>query len=194
VERPIQARLQERQMSITNPSDEILLPELSYGSIWLVGAGDGDPRNLSPLAVHALGTADAVIHDLGVSQKLLAFVKPPHYREAAASQQAIERAIKLAQDGWRVVHLVAGNAVERGAEGVRRYAERNILVRIVPSAGEPIDCEAPLGFLLVHRTVSLGRGDPHSSLVVLLATQQATATRGVQRPAPLGFSMSGLAG
>jgi len=38
---------------------ELELPEFPYGSVWLVGAGDGDPRHLSPLAVHALGTADA---------------------------------------------------------------------------------------------------------------------------------------
>jgi hypothetical protein len=39
---------------------ELELPEW----VWLVGAGDDDPRHLSPLAEHALGTADAVIHDL----------------------------------------------------------------------------------------------------------------------------------
>ena len=52
-------------------SPELELPEFTYGSVWLVGAGDGHPRHLCPLAVHALGTADAVIHDLAVPRELL---------------------------------------------------------------------------------------------------------------------------
>jgi hypothetical protein len=88
------------------------LPEFPYGSVWLVGAGDGDPRHLSPLAVHALGTADAVIHDLAVPRELLDLVKPSHYREAGSPYWAIGRAIHVAQDGWRVVHLVAGSTIE----------------------------------------------------------------------------------
>jgi siroheme synthase len=50
---------------------ELELPEFPYGSVWLVVAGDSDPRHLSPLAMHALGTADPMIHDLAVPQELL---------------------------------------------------------------------------------------------------------------------------
>lgn len=174
-----------------DPSLEFVLPELSYGSIWLVGAGNGNRSNLSPLALHALSTADVVIYDPGISRKLLDLVKPAHYREAAVPERAIDRAIKLAQDGWRVVHLVEGNTTARAIASVRRCAERNIPFRIVPSAGEPIDSEAPLGFLLIARFVSLGRGDPLSSLVLFVASPQAKAA---DRQPPLGFSMSGLAG
>jgi uroporphyrin-III C-methyltransferase len=63
-------------------SPELELPEFAYGSVWLVGAGDGNSRHLSPLVVHALGTADAVIHDLAVPRELLDLVKPSHHREA----------------------------------------------------------------------------------------------------------------
>jgi uroporphyrin-III C-methyltransferase len=176
-------------------SPEFVLPDLSYGSIWLVGAGNGDPDNLSPLALHALGTADAVVHDPGVSSKLLDLVKPPHYGEAAAPVHAVERAIKLAQDGWRVVYFIDGNATERAVESVLRSAARDIPLRIVPSVGEPIDSKAPLGFLLLRKSVSLGRSDPRSSLVLVVTAPQAEATPATkQREPPLGFSMSGLAG
>jgi hypothetical protein len=50
---------------------ELELPEFPYGSVWLVVAGDSDPRHLSPLAMHALATADPMIHDLAVPQELL---------------------------------------------------------------------------------------------------------------------------
>jgi uroporphyrin-III C-methyltransferase len=146
-------------------SPELELPEFSYGSVWLVGAGDGDPRHLSPLAVQALGTADAVIHDLAVPRELLDLVKPSHYREAGSPYWAIGRAIRLAEDGWRVVHLVAGNTMERAIECAARCIEHEIPFRIVPGAG------------------------------LLVATPQSEAASSAKRRLPpLGFSMSGLAG
>jgi len=187
-------------MLSTDQSLEVGLPELPYGSVWLIGAGDGDQRHFSPLAVHALSTADAVIHDPGITDVILGLVKPPHYREAVAPFRAIERVIKLTQDGWRVVHLVKGSAAERAIECASGFAEHDIPFRIVPNAdepiaGEPIDGEAPLGLLLVRKPVSLGRADPRSPLVLLVGAAQAEAAPEVeQRQPPLGFSMSGVAG
>jgi siroheme synthase len=174
---------------------ELELPEFPYGSVWLVGAGDNDPRHLSPLAAHALGTADAVIHDPAVPSELLDLVKPSHYREAASPYWAIGRAIRLAQDGWRVVHLAEGSAIERAIECAARCAEREVPFRVVPGAGEAVGREAPLGLLLVRKSAVLGGADPRSSFVLVVATPQSEAAPSVKpRLPPLGFSMSGLAG
>ena len=174
---------------------ELRLPEFLYGWVWLVAAGDGGQRHLSPLAVHALGTADAVIHDPGIAQEILDLVQPPRYREVASAERAIERVLKLAEDGWRVVRLVEGDAMQRAVECGTRCAERNIPFRIVPNAGHPIANEAPLGLLLVPKMLSVRGADPRSTLVVLIATPQSDATAGtVRRPRPTDFSMSGLAG
>jgi hypothetical protein len=182
-------------MSTTNPSPEMELPNLVYGSVWLVSASDGDSRHLSPLALHALGTADAVIHDPRISQALLDLVKPPRYRESAAPRRAIERAIKLAQDGWRVVHLVEGDTMERAVESAMRCNERHVPCRIVPNAGEPLGAEALPGFLLVRRTLSVGIADPRLAPALLVANPQPDVAAGiVPRQRPLDFSMSGLAG
>jgi siroheme synthase len=135
------------------------LPEFPYGSVWLVGAGD-DPRHPFPLAVHALGTADAVIHDLAVPRELLDLMKPSHYREVGPPYWAIGRAIQLAQDGWRVVHLVEGNTMGRAVECAARCAEQEIPFRVVPGAGEAVGREAPLGLLLVRKSAPLGGEDP----------------------------------
>ena len=70
-------------------SPELEMPEFPYGSVWLAGARDGNPRHLSPLAVHALRSADAVIHDLAIPRKLSDLVKPSHYREAGSPYWAI---------------------------------------------------------------------------------------------------------
>ena len=154
-----------------------------------------DQSHLSPLAVHALSTAEAVSHDPGIPDVILGLVKPPHYREAAAPLRAIERVIKLTQDAWRVVHIVEGNAVERAVECATRFAGHDIPFRIVPNAGAPIGGEAPLGLLPAHKPVSFGPADPCSSLVLLVPTAQAEVTLRVERrQPPLGFSMSSLAG
>jgi hypothetical protein len=182
-------------MSTKNPPPEMVLPNLVYGLVWLISASDGDPRHLSPLALRALGTADAVIHDPGISQAILDFVKPPRYRESAAPRRAIERSIKLAQDDWRVVHFVEGNTMERAVESAFRCAECDIPFRIVPNAGEPLGDQAPLGLFLVRKLIAVGGADPRPMLVLLIATPQSEAATGAERcQPPLGFSMSGLAG
>lgn len=178
-------------MSTTISSQPAVLPELAYGSVWLVGAGDGGGGTLSPIAAHALGTADAVIHDPAVPQTLLDLVRPPRYREAALPHRGIERSIKLARDGWRVVHLVEGNAIERIAENAHRFAEQNVPLRIVPTIDDVSIGDAPAGFLLVRKTRSAGQT---ALIVVLGGWQPEAAAAGERQQPPTSFSMSGIAG
>jgi len=110
--------------------------------------------------VHALRTADAVIYDLVVPRELLDLVKPSHYREAGPPYWAIGRAIHLAQDRWRVLHLVEGSTMERAIEYAARCTEQEIPFRVVPGAGEAVGREAPLGLLLVRKSAPLGGEDP----------------------------------
>jgi hypothetical protein len=192
---PSRARFtMETTMFSLDQLHELSQPELSYGSVWLVGAPDGNPRNLSPLAVHALRSADAVIHDPGISKGVLDLVRQTHYCEAAEPLRAIERVIKLGEDGWRVVQLVDGEVMDRAVQSAVRTAERNIPFRVVPNAGEAVGNEAPLGLFLVGKTLSVGGANPRPTLFLLFATPQSDAAGTVPRQRPLDFSMSGLAG
>ena len=173
---------------------ELELPELPYGSVWIIGATDTNPSHLTPLGLHALCTADAVIHDPGASQKLLDLVKPPRYREPCAPGRAIQRAIKLAEDGWRVAHLVKGNTMERAVESAISCAERDIAFRIVPNSSDRIGGEATLGIVLVRPPLSLRRPEADPVLMLITNPHLEAMTQGEPRQAPLSFSMSGLAG
>ena len=179
-------------MSLKDPSLQIVTPELGYGTVWLVGAGDGDPHLLPPLARHALATADAVIHDPAIPQSILDLVQPPRYREATTSGQGTERSIKLAEDGWRVVRLVRGDPTERAIEDAALFSEHRIPFYVASNAAKP--GEAQIGLLLVQRLASSGR--PETGALVLLVAPSTLAGRTdiERRQPPLSFSMDGLAG
>ena len=150
--------------------------------------------HVSPLAVHALGTADAVIHDPGIAQAILDLVKPPRYREAAEPEQGVERSIKLAQDGWRVVQLVEGDAIARAVEYAVTFAECEIPFHIVPSACKPVIGEAGIGFLVVHKPLSVRQSETGTPVVLIATPLARAAVNPERRQPPLSFTMSGLAG
>ena len=181
-------------MSVRDLSFEERRPELAYGSVWLVSAGDGDPTHLSRSAIQALGTADAVIHDPAVPPRILDLVKPPRYREAASPSAAIKRSTKLALDGWRVAYLVESDAMGRAVECAANFAEHNIPFRIAPTGEEPLTGKMPIGLLLVRKAVPVGRTTAGTLVVLISAPQPETTSNGERRQAPLSFSMSGLAG
>ena len=173
---------------------ETELPEFAYGSVCLVSAGDGDPAHLSPLAIRALGTADAVIHDPAVAPRILDFVKQPRYREAASPSAAIKRSTKLALDGWRVAYLVEGDAMLHAVECATNFAEHNIPFRIAPTGEKPLTGKMPIGLLLVRKVAQVGSTETGTLVVLISPPLSETASNGERRQAPLSFSMSALAG
>src|SRR5438445_11472812 len=106
------SRFDRPVVPMTNPS--LSLPDFDPGSVWLVGAGPGDPGLLSVLALHALGHADIVIYDALVDARILRLARPGARLDDAGkrggspspSQPAISaRLIRLAGAGNRVLRL-----------------------------------------------------------------------------------------
>ena len=64
------------------------LPEFAPGSVWLVGAGPGDPGLLTLHAAHALACADVVLHDALVAPEILALAGPAAASSRSASAPA----------------------------------------------------------------------------------------------------------
>jgi uroporphyrin-III C-methyltransferase len=132
------------------------LPELAPGSVWLVGAGPGDPGLLSWLAVHALRSADAVLHDRGIAPAVLELVGAASLEAVEGGRAALDRAIGLARDGWRVVRLLEGDPLSRrdGVVAALVLAEADIGFRIVPGITAGVAGLSYAGVPVTHREVN----------------------------------------
>src|SRR5215471_13504850 len=138
------------------------LPELQPGSVWLVGAGPGDPGLLSLLAWHALRQADVVVYDALVDERVLALARAGSELDYAGKrggrpspqQPDISlRLIKLARAGKRVLRLKGGDpfVFGRGGEEALALAAAGVPFRIVPGITAGIGGLAYAGIPATHR-------------------------------------------
>jgi uroporphyrin-III C-methyltransferase len=141
------------------------LPELQPGSVWLVGAGPGDPGLLSVLALHALESADAIVCDALVDRRILALARPDAVIEDAGKRggrpsprqpDITARLIALARDGKRVLRLKGGDpcVFGRGGEEALALAQAGIPFRIVPGITAAIGGLAYAGIPLTQRGIN----------------------------------------
>lgn len=143
-------------------SARLKLPEFEPGSVWLVGAGPGDPGLLSALALHALSRADAVVYDALVDKRILVLARDGATLDYAGKRggrpsprqpDISERIIRLARSGKRVLRLKGGDPMVfgRGGEEAVALAAANIPFRIVPGISAGIGGLAYAGIPLTHR-------------------------------------------
>ncbi len=150
------------------------LPQFLPGTVWLVGAGPGDPGLLTLLALHALKQADHVVYDALVDPRIVALAAPGAVVESmgkrggTASPRQTEitaRLLDLARAGKRVLRLKGGDpfVFGRGAEEALALADAGIPFRVVPGvtagvgglayAGIPAtarDCNSSVAFVTGH--------------------------------------------
>jgi uroporphyrin-III C-methyltransferase len=147
--------------ALANAASGLIAPAFEAGTVWLVGAGPGDPGLLTLHAVHALAAADIVLHDALVAPEILALA--PQARLEAVGKRAgggrtpqiriNERLIRLAREGHRVVRLKGGDPLVfgRGAEEALALAAAGIRFRIVPGISAGIGGTAAAGIPATHR-------------------------------------------
>jgi uroporphyrin-III C-methyltransferase len=138
------------------------LPAFSAGSVWLVGAGPGDPGLLSLLALHALRHADAVVYDALVDARILRLARSgadlvyAGKRGGKPSPQQPDitlRLIALAREGKRVLRLKGGDpfVFGRGGEEALALAAAGIPFRVVPGITAGVGGLAYAGIPTTHR-------------------------------------------
>ncbi|MBV9551762.1 MAG: uroporphyrinogen-III C-methyltransferase [Alphaproteobacteria bacterium] len=145
-------------------SKALRLPAMRPGTVWLVGAGPGDPGLLSVLALHALQSADVVVYDALVDRRILALARNAALEDAgkrggrpSPRQPDISaRLVALARDKRRVLRLKGGDpcVFGRGGEEALALAEAGVAFRIVPGITAAIGGLAYAGIPLTHRGIN----------------------------------------
>ena len=141
------------------------LPPMEKGSVWLVGAGPGDPGLLTLHAANALQQADVIVHDALVNADCLSLARPGAALEFAGKrggkpshkQRDISlRLVELARAGHRVLRLKGGDpfVFGRGGEEALTLIEHGIPFRIVPGITAGIGGLAYAGIPVTHREVN----------------------------------------
>jgi len=145
-----------------NPLDALGLPKFESGSVWLAGAGPGDPGLITALGIHALQNADVVLHDALINEALLKLARPgaeiiyagKRGGKKSCKQSDISRTlVSLARKGKRVLRLKGGDpfVFGRGAEEALALGRAGIPFRIVPGVTAGIGGLAYAGIPVTHR-------------------------------------------
>ena len=123
--------------------DALPWPAFEPGTVWLVGAGPGDPGLLTLHALHALREADWVVYDALVGDSILALAQPHATREFAGKRGGMKsprqddisgRLIERARAGRKVLRLKGGDpfVFGRGGEEALALVQAGIRFRVVP--------------------------------------------------------------
>jgi uroporphyrin-III C-methyltransferase len=131
-------------------------PDMRPGEVWLVGAGPGDPRLLTVMAIHALRNADTIIHDALVDPRILRLARDGaeiHFagkrggRPSAHQRDINELIIAEAQKQRRVLRLKGGDpfVFGRGGEEAAALVREGIPFRVVPGLTSGLAAPALIG-------------------------------------------------
>lgn len=141
------------------------MPVFAPGSVWLAGAGPGDPGLLTLLAAHALQHADVVVYDALVDESCLKLANSKAELEYAGKrggkpspkQRDISlRLVEHARRGKRVLRLKGGDpfVFGRGGEEALTLVAHSIPFRIIPGITAGIGGLAYAGIPVTHRDVN----------------------------------------
>jgi uroporphyrin-III C-methyltransferase len=141
---------------------DLLPPPFAPGSVWLVGAGPGDPGLLTLHAARALAEADVILHDALIAPEILALkgasarleaVGKRAGRPSARQLRINQRLIELARAQLRVVRLKGGDpfVFGRGGEEALALAAAGVPFRVVPGITSGLAAPAYAGIPATHR-------------------------------------------
>lgn len=135
------------------------------GTVYLVGAGPGDPELLTLRAARLIGGADLIVHDGLVDEAILALapqgtelisVAKSRARHTLPQEEINALLVREALAGRDVVRLKGGDPFifGRGGEEMDACTAAGIRVEVVPGVSAAIGCAAEARLPLTHRGLS----------------------------------------
>jgi uroporphyrin-III C-methyltransferase len=152
--------------SLTNETQALAaalnLPVFARGWVWLAGAGPGDPGLVTVLGAHAIQSADVILYDALIDQRLLTLARPGAELVYAGKRAGVKSCrqsdisrtlVSLAKKGKRVLRLKGGDpfVFGRGAEEALALVRGGVPFRIVPGVTAGIGGLAYAGIPATHR-------------------------------------------
>ncbi len=141
--------------------------DFAPGTVWLIGAGPGDPELLTRKAERLLGKADVVFHDALVGAGVLALTRPGAElvsvgkrsgRHSKSQDDINALLLSAAREGRRVVRLKGGDPsiFGRSAEEMECLAAAGIRVQVCPGITAASAAAGSAGISLTLRGLARG--------------------------------------
>jgi uroporphyrinogen III methyltransferase / synthase len=138
---------------------------VSIGTVYLIGAGPGDPSLITLRGSELLKQCDVVLYDALAHPGLLAMARPSAELEFVGKRggqkshhqsEINERLIELARSGKSVARLKGGDPLlfARGGEEMEALAKAGVPYEVIPGVSSPIAVSAYAGIPLTHRELS----------------------------------------
>lgn len=132
------------------------------GTVYIVGAGPGDPELITVKAMRRIQLADVILYDRLVNEELLSYARPDTelvYCGKAPGAHAMPQhminktLVDYALQGKQVVRLKGGDpfVFGRGGEEALELVEWGIPYEIVPGITSAIGAAAAAGIPITHR-------------------------------------------
>lgn len=160
---------------------------MTTGTVYLIGAGPGDPKLITVGGAEALRLADVVVYDRLAHPRLLDYAQPEAER-VYVGKQADKHAMKQddinalladrAQAGKAVARLKGGDpfVFGRGGEEAEYLRERDVPFVVIPGVTSAIAAPAYAGIPVTHR-------DAASSFAVITGHERDDARESGTRTA-----------
>ena len=130
-------------------------------TVYLVGAGPGDPRLITLAGAEAIREADVLLHDRLVAPELVKLAKSAEVIDvgktpdgpATTQEHIIEMMIEHSRRGQRVVRLKGGDpfVFGRGGEEAAALAAAGIPIQVVPGISSAHAAAAAFGIAVTDR-------------------------------------------
>lgn len=128
-------------------------------TVYLVGAGPGDPGLITARGLELLRACDVVVHDRLVSDELVAEAPSDAIRvsrEGFEQRELTALLVSLGRRGLSVVRLKGGDPFlfGRGSEEALALAEEDVAFEVIPGVSSLASVPASSGIPITHRGIA----------------------------------------